>query len=112
MFEGCVSAVGAVCERPGPQDAVPTAVCGTCVSGLRPQPQPECWSPCGAVSAGEAPAALAESPSRYLWVSGNELSWFCPPHTPGEEGFRKAVGWVAGVAVGHLFFTFYACMFI
>lgn len=76
---------------------MPTAVCSTCVSGLRPQPQPERLIPWGTAGARGPPAALAMFPHpQYLWVFGIEFSWFyfpTPPQTRWlQKGSRVGVG--------------------
>lgn len=97
---------------------VPTAVCITCVSGLRPQPQPERLISWGTAGARGPPAALAMLPHpQYLWVFGIEFiefSWFYFP-TPALRlgGYKKAVGWGwAGMVWGSSVFPFYVCMFV
>lgn len=90
------------------------AVCSTCVSGLRPQPQPERLIPWGTAGARGPPAALAMFPHpQYLWVFGIEFSWFyfaTPPLRLG--GYKKAVGWGwAGMVWGSSIFSF-LCVYV
>lgn len=91
---------------------VPTAVCSTCVSGLRPQPQPEHFIPWGAAGAERLPAALAMSPSpQYLWVFGIKFSGFTLPQQPLRLGsFQKGSG--VGMVWGRRLFLSCVCVYL